>query len=1347
MPKFCGTATQKHPYPNGSLIRPYLLTYYNWTSDFNDRMPHVFLLAGSIRCRGYHGYFNENSLELTLDITKVRAWDAALCSVAPIIRNNTSSIKYDNDCWKNSLTFNGRLYAVHDICTTFRQCISQYRINDGWRDCWNNDDENVFNSEKDLCSRVRKHRFQCSSDQPTCLTISWLGDGTTQCSNSYDEHFYGHGRAIFELKCHKSHPANCQLVKEYIKDATHSNTDQSRYESTNQISFRSYCDSFWDLPKHTDELPENCRNWICHRDQYQCQTGQCIPLQWVCDEQWDCADASDEEALLTIHPWSPHNEKLTDLKEQFTGLNEQRNICTRRYSNLPFSQFCNITIEFPCLRSNVSDPFDFKQNRPCIPYSKIGDDIEDCYNAYDEKNTFAHIEGKMWGFGLRCGNFSTQYPFACQDNTDNCAQIFCPSRHYHLSNCEKPNDTVCINDSRCVPGGRCNGIPECSYGEDEYWCVPNYLDEQITYRTKKGYLKDDHAIFNQQTYPIFSPPILTQSLLRMTRNLPNPPIEYSFRCNKGVTVIIFKKIVCFCPPSYFGYACQFFSDRITVITHLNLTTWPSLSTTNSIMSMMMPTLFKIKVNFLFNEIIIDHYEFYSNPTVEIRNSIKHKFYLLYSRSTEMLSHKQTRFYNRTDIETNHPYSVHFDLYALYNNQSTPIALGSWHHPIYFDFLPSFRLAKILRFPNWFGNSTLDPCINHKCNENSTCQPIFNQNNSYFCSCKNGFYGKDCSKYEETCNSYCSPYSLCRPDDHSMIAVTNNPFCICPLGYFGPRCYLKFQQCDIHPCLNNGSCIYTNESYGGDSFVCICSKFFHGDRCQHENMAIRIRLNTSAIVELPRASTIQFYDVNNITLELVLQHQQATKGFPSYIYYVDRLKTAPVLGVVKTHYDSNQPQYFIIYIQPNVYLINISSTPENCPHASLLLDGFPKIPDVFKYHQICKNDTKRLCFYDNDYLCVCQYDNYRVDCFLHDTQIDHCTKCLSNGKCIKNDKDNDNDFICLCPRCYQGDLCEFNLEAFGFTLDSLMVDYSKEVKIIYLSIMFLLFLIGLFTNLCSFFTFKRPNSRKIGIGNYLFIITCLNQMSLFCLLIKLIQITFGIINLESCKTISYLLSVFTRLTYWLISWVTIDRLLTIIFPTSISLKNPRRAIGISLTTSLCLFVMHIHEIIYYKTIQYHSTICVTNFDTHLISTYNRVSTLIHYIVPFFIQIIATTLLIILATRSRTKTTGGKIPFYQVLIRNFRTQKELYITPIIIILSALPQAIHTFSLACTEFTVWHRHLLLITYLLSYAPQILGFILHVLPSSTYKKEFSKTSFAKMSISWMFNEKKSTVTVRKRK
>lgn len=47
--------------------------------------------------------------------------------------------------------------------------------------------------------------------------------------------------------------------------------------------------------------------------------------------------------------------------------------------------------------------------------------------------------------------------------------------------------------------------------------------------------------------------------------------------------------------------------------------------------------------------------------------------------------------------------------------------------------------------------------------------------------------------------------------------------------------------------------------------------------------------------------------------------------------------------------------------------------------------------------------------------------------------------------------------------------------------------------------------------------------------------------------------------------------------------------------------------------------------------------------------------------------------------------------------------------------------------TQLTIWHRHILLIAYLLFYAPQILGFVLYVFPSSIYKKEFGETSLAK--------------------
>jgi hypothetical protein len=410
-----------------------------------------------------------------------------------------------------------------------------------------------------------------------------------------------------------------------------------------------------------------------------------------------------------------------------------------------------------------------------------------------------------------------------------------------------------------------------------------------------------------------------------------------------------------------------------------------------------------------------------------------------------------------------------------------------------------------------------------------------------------------------------------------------------------------------------------------------------------------------------------------------------------------------------------------------------------------------VPSVFKYHHICRNDNQSFCFYDENYFCICQQDHYRAECFILDIEHDRCYECLSGGKCLQGDLLKDpNDFICLCPSCHQGHRCEFSMQAFGFTLDSLLVNYSKEVKIIYVSIVFLLFIIGLFNNFCSFVTFKRPTPRKFGVGNYLLIVSCLNQIALLCLLFKFIEITVGIIGIVSCKVVSYFFSIITRSTYWLTSWITVDRLLMILFPTSSFLKNPRLSIRISISTLIVLFAMHVHEIIHYTIIQHLSTassICVTNFDTKLISNYNRISTLIHYLFPFFIQIICITLLIVLAARSRMKTAGQRITFGEVLKKQFETQKELYVTPTIIVLSALPQAILTFSFACTQLNDLQRHTLLCSYLLSYAPQVLGFILYVLPSTTYKKEFYETFIGKKSSKLMLNKKRNKTTIMKTK
>jgi hypothetical protein len=288
----------------------------------------------------------------------------------------------------------------------------------------------------------------------------------------------------------------------------------------------------------------------------------------------------------------------------------------------------------------------------------------------------------------------------------------------------------------------------------------------------------------------------------------------------------------------------------------------------------------------------------------------------------------------------HPYSIHFDAYSLPRNISPAEELGSWHYPVYFDFLPSHRLAPVIKFPSWL--NTLDPCRGVICPLNSICRPVFNSKKdnssttSYYCSCQSGFYGKNCELYEPECNRYCSSDSICQPNKRGRLSNTLNPFCVCPLGRFGARCNLRYDACDSNPCLNNGTCHVTYDPSGERPFSCFCSQFFDGYRCEHEKMSIRVDIVNLTVTEQV-AVVSQFYDVHVRSLELQFVHQQVYRGLPSSIRYNYGQVLQPILGVLKI-YDRSlaPPLYFIMYIQHGVSKINITSSPAQCPHVSILL---------------------------------------------------------------------------------------------------------------------------------------------------------------------------------------------------------------------------------------------------------------------------------------------------------------------------------------------------------------------------------------------------------------------------
>ena len=377
------------------------------------------------------------------------------------------------------------------------------------------------------------------------------------------------------------------------------------------------------------------------------------------------------------------------------------------------------------------------------------------------------------------------------------------------------------------------------------------------------------------------------------------------------------------------------------------------------------------------------------------------------------------------------------------------------------------------------------------------------------------------------------------------------------------------------------------------------------------------------------------------------------------------------------------------------------------------------------------------------------DFSRVECFGFNPSSDRCSRCLFDGLCLINGDNIKNDFKCFCPRCHYGKMCQFLNEFMSFTLDSLIVKDietdGKRLGGVYVSIVVLIFLIGLFNNVCSLSTFIRMKPRKFGVGNYLLIVSIVDQCSLLLLMMKVIHIVLSSngtlyyyenFNLYSCKIISYFLSVLTRTTYWFTSLVTTERLCIVLFPNSVILKTPKFALGLSIFVILTVGGMHIHEILHYTTIvdpSYTSinvTSCITNYNRILVSTYNRVNVLIHYFVPFFIQIISISVLIVQIARSRARTRSGsnQQTFVNLFKKQLKTQKELYVTPMIIVLSSLPQIILSFSYACTELKQsWQRYTLIAAYFLSYLPQVLGFVLYVLPSTIFKEEFQQSMIGK--------------------
>jgi hypothetical protein len=281
---------------------------------------------------------------------------------------------------------------------------------------------------------------------------------------------------------------------------------------------------------------------------------------------------------------------------------------------------------------------------------------------------------------------------------------------------------------------------------------------------------------------------------------------------------------------------------------------------------------------------------------------------------------------------------------------------------------------------------------------------------------------------------------------------------------------------------------------------------------------------------------------------------------------------------------------------------------------------------------------------------------------------------------------------------------------------------------------MILIIGGFINgILSLITFKNKKLRESGCGIYLLSssITVLLLMFIFTLkfwILILMQI--GTITNESflkieCRLIDFLLRLCLTMDQWLTAFVSIERAFITIKGLHLNKYKTKLVAKYTIYVLLLITILtNIHDPIHRSLHKENDDdekkfLCIVEYKP-TIRIIDYIINGFHFIVPFIINIISATIIIIVKTQRKALIRRGQNP-RSILTEEIQQHKNLLIGPFVLIILVIPRLIITFASGCMKPTS-NPWLFLLGYFISLVPPTLTFILFVLPSTLYKEEFSK-------------------------